>query len=147
LFQAKTGELIEQVSSDKATTYLYKTMTLKESEADRVQYIYFNNATVPKKRIDSLRAVVMKRLKGGETFAALAKEYSMDPSGKRGGDTGWYDRAIYVPEFVSPVRAHAKGDVFTVDIPGKKWYYVVRKSHDPLKRKQIVALYVAVPSK
>jgi parvulin-like peptidyl-prolyl isomerase len=147
LFAAKTGEVIEQTSADKATTYFYKALTSKESETDRVQYIFFDNTKVPKARIDSLRTVVMKRLKSRETFAALAKEYSMDRSGKRGGDSGWYDRAVYAQGFVSAVKSHAKGDVFLVDLPAEKWYYVVRKSHDPLKRKQIAAIYVAVPSK
>jgi parvulin-like peptidyl-prolyl isomerase len=147
LFKAKGGELIEQTSADRSTTYLYKQVTVNVSEADRVQYIFFDHTKRTKKQIDSLRAVVMTKLKDGETFAALAKEYSMDPSGKRGGDTGWFDRAMYVAGFVSAVRAHAKGDVFLVDLPAEKWYYVVRKSHDPLKRKKMTALYVAVPSK
>jgi len=147
LFKAKPGELIEQTSTDKSTTFLYKQVTVNVSEADRVQYIFFDNTKLTRKQIDSLRSVVMKKLKAGETFTALAKQYSMDPSGKRGGDTGWYDREMYVAGFVSVVRAHAKGDVFLVDLPAEKWYYVVRKSHDPLKRKKITALYVAVPSK
>lgn len=146
-FKGKIGEVTEQTSADKSTTFLYKPLALKETEADRVQYIYFDNTTLAKKKIDSLRAVVMKRANGGESFAALAREYSMDPSGKRGGDTGWYDRELFVPGFVSAVRAHTKGDIFLVDVPAEKWYYVVRKSHNPIKRKQVVGLYVAVPLK
>ncbi len=147
LFKAKPGEVIEQSSSDKSTTYLYKTLTLNESEADRVQYIFFDNRKVQKKRIDSLRNVVTKRLKGGAAFSDLARQYSMDRSGKHGGDTGWYDREMFAAGFVKTVQAHKKGDVFPVDLPAEKWYYVVRKSHDPVKRKKIVAFYVAVPSK
>jgi parvulin-like peptidyl-prolyl isomerase len=147
IYKAKAGEVIEQASNDKSTTYLYKAVEVKESEVDRVQYIFFDNAKTKKSRIDSLRAVIMKRLKGGEAFAVLAKEYSMDPSGKRGGDLGWYDRDLFAKGFVTAVRSHVKGDVFLVDLPAEKWYYVVRKSHDALKRKKITALYVAVPSK
>jgi parvulin-like peptidyl-prolyl isomerase len=147
LFKAKAGEIIEQTSADKSTTYLYKQLTLNVSEADRVQYIFFDNTKLSKKQIDSLRSVVIKKLNNGETFAALAKQYSMDPSGKSGGDTGWYDRKMFVAGFVSAVRSHAKNDVFLVDLPAEKWYYVVRKSHDPLKRKLATAFYVAMPSK
>ena len=39
-------------------------------------------------------------LDGTETFAALANEHSQDPgSAVRGGDLGWADPNIYVPEF------------------------------------------------
>ncbi|HZY83072.1 MAG TPA: peptidylprolyl isomerase [Cyclobacteriaceae bacterium] len=145
LFKAKPGEIIETSSS--GTTYYYKTLTTKESEVDRVQYIFFDNSKVAKKRIDSLRSGIVKKLDGGENFAALARQYSMDPNGKKGGDLGWYDRSGFVPGFVSAVRAHKKGDIFTVDLPKEKWYYVVRKSHDPIKRKQIKAFYVSVPTK
>lgn len=147
LFKAKSGEVIEQQSSDKKITYLYKTLTSITSEADRVQYIYFNNAKVSKKSIDSLRTVVMKRLKNGDTFPALAKEYSMDPNGRNGGDLGWYDPKVMAADFVKAVRAHKKGDIFLVDVPSQKWYYVVRKSHDTIKPRQIVAVYAAVLSK
>ncbi len=147
LFKMKSGDVIEQLSGDQSSTFIYKVLVVIEQEADRVQYIYFDNTKLTKKSIDSLRSVVVKRLGKGETFAALAKQYSMDPNGKRGGDSGWYDRQNFVPEFVQPVLSHKKGDVFSVDIPRNKWYYVVRKSHDPLKRKKILAVYLGVPSK
>ncbi len=35
---------------------------------------------------------ILKRIKKGEDFAALAKKYSKDPSAKRGGDIGWITR-------------------------------------------------------
>lgn len=147
LFKAKPGEIIEQASSDNSITFLYKTLTIKESEVDRVQYIFFDNSKVKKPRIDSTRAVVMKRLNGGETFEAMAKQYSMDPNGRRGGDLGWYERDKFAPGFVTAVRLHKKGDIFLIDLPAEKWYYVVRKSHESLKRKKIAAVYLAVPSK
>jgi parvulin-like peptidyl-prolyl isomerase len=148
LFKAKTGEIIEQASTDKSITYLYKALTVDESEVDRAQYIFFDNSRVKKPRIDSLRAVVMKKLKAGETFTALAKQYSMDSNtAKRGGDPGWYEREKFAKGFVTAVRSRAKGDVFLVDLPSEKWYYVVRKSHDALVRKKIKAVYVAVPAK
>lgn len=145
LFKASKGEVIEQQAGDK--TYLYKAVTTIEADADRVQYIYFDNSKVKKGKIDSLRAVILKRISNGESFAALAKQYSMDPNGKRGGDLGWYDPAMFVRDFVNAVRAHKKDDVFTVDVPANKWYYVVRKTHNTIKRKKIIAAYIAVPSK
>jgi peptidyl-prolyl cis-trans isomerase SurA len=47
-------------------------------------------------RIDSLLA----RVRAGEDFAALAREFSEDPgSGANGGDLGWFRRGMMVREF------------------------------------------------
>jgi peptidyl-prolyl cis-trans isomerase SurA len=49
-----------------------------------------------KNELEQLR----KRIVAGEDFAALAKQYSMDPgSGRNGGDLGWGKRGSYVTEF------------------------------------------------
>ena len=41
----------------------------------------------------------MKRLADGEEFAAVAKRFSGCPSGKSGGDLGWFTMGQMVPEF------------------------------------------------
>jgi len=42
---------------------------------------------------------IMKRLNDGEDFAAVAKRFSGCPSGKNGGDLGWFGKGMMVPEF------------------------------------------------
>jgi len=42
---------------------------------------------------------IMKRLNEGEDFAAVAKRFSGCPSGKNGGDLGWFGKGMMVPEF------------------------------------------------
>ena len=43
---------------------------------------------------------VLKRVKAGEDFVGLAKQYSTDPGSKEnGGDLGWFGRGRMVPEF------------------------------------------------
>jgi peptidyl-prolyl cis-trans isomerase C len=44
-------------------------------------------------------AQIMKRLTDGEDFAAVAKRFSGCPSGKSGGDLGWFTKGQMVPEF------------------------------------------------
>lgn len=42
---------------------------------------------------------IMKRLNDGEEFAKVARRFSSCPSGKNGGDLGWFGRGQMVPEF------------------------------------------------
>ena len=45
-------------------------------------------------------AAALTRIKGGEDFAAVAKEVSTDPgSGSKGGDLGCNPKGVFVPEF------------------------------------------------
>ena len=51
-------------------------------------------------------------LDGRETFAALAHEHSQDPgSAVRGGDLGWADPNIYVPEFRDQALSLPVGEI------------------------------------
>ncbi len=62
---------------------------------------------------------ILKRIKGGEDFAGLAKAYSGDPgSAKKGGDLGWFPRGVMMTEFEDVAFALKKGEVSKiVDTP------------------------------
>jgi len=71
-------------------------------ERRRVEYVQFK---VEPSREDSLDAedqvaYVKRQLEAGETFEAMARTYSMDPSNAdSGGDLGWFGRGKMVPAF------------------------------------------------
>ena len=52
-----------------------------------------------------------KRIADGKSFEELAKEYSLCPSGKNGGDLGYFGRGQMVPEFEKPSFDMAIGEV------------------------------------
>ncbi|HZI49576.1 MAG TPA: peptidylprolyl isomerase [Pyrinomonadaceae bacterium] len=55
---------------------------------------------------------VLKRVKAGENFEALAKEYSTDPGSKdNGGDLGWFGRGRMVADFEKAAFALQPGQV------------------------------------
>jgi peptidyl-prolyl cis-trans isomerase SurA len=59
---------------------------------------------------------VFARLKAGEKFEDLAKEYSQDSRRAKGGDWGWQKRSDLKPEFSEPLFALNKGEVSNVII-------------------------------
>lgn len=56
-------------------------------------------------------ADIRKRIEGGQDFAALAKEFSDDGSAKNGGDLGWTNPGVFVPEFEQTMNSLAPGQI------------------------------------
>ncbi len=54
---------------------------------------------------------LLDRIKAGERFEELAKKYSECPSGKRGGDLGWFGRGRMVREFENTAFNGERGKV------------------------------------
>ncbi len=56
------------------------------------------------------RAIIM-RVNNGESFKELARQFSNCPSGKVGGDLGWFGRGQMVPEFEKAAFETPKGEI------------------------------------
>lgn len=54
---------------------------------------------------------IQKKLKQGESFTALAKQYSEDGSASNGGDLGWVNLGEMVPEFEHAMKTLSKDQV------------------------------------
>ena len=69
---------------------------------------------------------VMERLGRGEKFANVAREVSLCPSGKRGGDLGTFGRGKMVKEFEEAAFALQKGQISPI-VKTKFGYHIVRR--------------------
>ncbi|RYY65180.1 MAG: hypothetical protein EOO12_07660 [Chitinophagaceae bacterium] len=108
--------------------YWYKLLKKDLFPEFHVSYIYLDGSQLPLARIDSLRQVIMNRYRTGTPFAELAAGYTMD--GNSTGVLGWRREGTLVKEFETAVRQHRRGDLFTVDLPERNWYYVVLNTDD-----------------
>lgn len=70
--------------------------------------------------------VAVERLQKGEKFANVAKEISLCPSGKRGGDLGTFGRGKMVREFEQAAFTLQKGQVSPI-VKTKFGYHIIRR--------------------
>ena len=54
---------------------------------------------------------IRKDIDNGKNFEDLAKEYSIGPTGKNGGNLNWFDLTSMVPEFSTALMVLSEGDV------------------------------------
>ena len=69
---------------------------------------------------------VIERLNKGEKFANIAKEMSLCPSGKRGGDLGTFTRGKMVKEFETAAFILQKGQTSPM-VKTKFGYHIIKR--------------------
>jgi peptidyl-prolyl cis-trans isomerase C len=70
---------------------------------------------------------IIADLKGGADFAALAKQYSKDPSGaQQGGDLGFFKQGEMVPEFATAAFALQPGQTSPTPVRSQFGWHVIQ---------------------
>ena len=70
--------------------------------------------------------MILERLNRGEKFANIAKQVSLCPSGKRGGDLGTFGRGKMVKEFEAAAFKLNKGETSPV-VKTKFGYHIIKR--------------------
>ncbi len=70
---------------------------------------------------------VIEELKGGSDFSELAKRHSQCPSGKRGGDLGFFGRGQMVREFEVAAFSLGKGEV-SGPVKTRFGYHIIKRT-------------------
>lgn len=138
------GKRVYETEIEK--TY-YKLIEKNEVEHHRVSYIFLDGHKKSLTEISNLQSDIIAKYKQGIPFENLAKQYSMDNNARRGGDLGWFAIGEMDPDFENQVvnSYHKVGDIFKVNIPSRKWYYVVLKTFDTMMIEERKLLKVVEP--
>jgi len=100
---AKMAAQIQLSDDELRRIYLASQDRYRTEERVRARHILLKTMDKPAEEIPKLEARakdLLKQLKGGADFAALAKQHSEDPgSAAKGGDLDWVTRGQMVPEF------------------------------------------------
>jgi len=119
--ELKASSLAKDIPVDEeAVKRLYDdyVASVKNKEQRKASHILIDLAAdADQAVIDTKQAeadALLKRIKDGESFAALAKEHSKDPgSAAKGGDLGWISKGMMVPEFEKALFNLTQGSVST----------------------------------
>ncbi len=77
-------------------------------------------------RTEQEAKAAMERLSKGEKFANIAREVSLCPSGKRGGDLGTFGRGKMVKEFENTAFKLNKGEISPI-VKTKFGYHIIKR--------------------
>ena len=93
---------------------------------------------------------VLKRVRAGEDFEKLAKEFSTDTgSAEKGGDLGWFGPGDMVPEFEKAAYALKPGEVSEV-VESKFGYHIIKlenrktETKDGKQEEQVHARHILI---
>ena len=123
-------QMKENLGDDTAVEEAIKTNYgwTKERFIDRVVVPGLLAQKIAEKIVLEKAQPVLDRIKNGEDFATLAKEFGEDGSKDVGGDLGWFAKGAMVPEFEEPVFATSsvKGMVLPELIKSRYGYHIVK---------------------
>jgi parvulin-like peptidyl-prolyl isomerase len=141
------GELIKNEFADRKVGDIFskkentfKIIASNEVQIFRVSYIFLDESKISLKKINETRNKILKKYEKGISFSQLASQYTMDST--KDGDLGWYTEGMMVTEFESAVKQHKINDIFKVDIPERKWFYIVLKTFEDKKVNQFTVIKI-----
>ncbi|MBI5187900.1 MAG: peptidylprolyl isomerase [Nitrospirae bacterium] len=98
-----------------------------DSEAYKLRQIFFKRPKndEDKKTIEERVSLIIQKLKAGEDFSALAKEYSEDPSGRLGGNLGFIKKSHMAKEF-NEVLSNMKAGDFSIPFWTERGLHIIK---------------------
>jgi len=154
--QIKKQMLIDRLISKKLSRVSVTTkevkdfyQTYKDSVPDQPESIKLAHILLEIKpgqnTLDSLKkkaGMVLDKAKGGENFAFLASEYSDDPTGKNGGDLGFFKRGDMIERFEKVAFALNPGEISDL-VETQFGYHIIKveeKKEDAVHARHILIL-------
>jgi foldase protein PrsA len=126
-------EQAKVLAQEYAQENLKDRLTAKEEEVD--EYLKQHPELDTSKESRAKAEDVLKRVRAGEDFAKLAKEFSTDTSNKdKGGDLGWFGHGAMVPEFEQAAFALKPGEVSEL-VQTKFGYHIIKLDERKTEKK------------
>lgn len=118
---------------------IYKSRLLRQKVAEKFANDESVNAEAKTKAED-----VLAKVKAGEDFATLAKQYSQDTTASTGGDLGLFGKGKMVPEFETAAFALKAGEVSGI-VKTVYGYHIIKVTE--VKGDEIRASHILIKTK
>ncbi|MGB8657157.1 MAG: peptidylprolyl isomerase [Candidatus Zixiibacteriota bacterium] len=128
--------------------------TYRDSIPDQPQSVKLSHILLEikpsKETLDSLKGKaekILELIREGKDFAQLASQYSDDPSGKEGGDLGFFGKGDMIPKFEAAAFALNPGEVSGV-VETEFGYHIIKleeKKDDRIHARHILVLVRPLP--
>ena len=122
---AKAAQMVSKIlknfPNDELVNSAYK--NLKDQSKKSLEY---NASHILVKEEDQAKTI-LKDLKEGKEFELLAKEHSIGPTGKNGGNLNWFDLSTMVPEFSTALMVLSEGDISQPVKTQFGWHIILRE--------------------
>ena len=106
---AKAAQMVSKIlknfPNDELVASAYKNLTNQFKGS-----LEYNASHILVKEEDQAKTI-LKELEEGKEFEILAKEHSIGPTGKNGGNLNWFDLSAMVPEFSTALMVLSEGDI------------------------------------
>ena len=106
---AKAAQMVSKIlknfPNDELVASAYKNLTNQFKGS-----LEYNASHILVKDEDKAKTI-LRDLEGGKDFEILAKEHSIGPTGKNGGNLNWFDLSTMVPEFSTALMVLSEGDI------------------------------------
>ena len=113
-----------KISNKELKDYYKKNIDeFREKESVHARHILVKTKAEAEKIIAQLKSLSGEKLK--EKFIALAKKESTGPSGKNGGDLGYFSKGQMVPAFNEKVFSMKKGTITKAPVKTQFGYHVI----------------------
>jgi peptidyl-prolyl cis-trans isomerase C len=138
--KARISLLGTQILAEAATEKYMKAHPVSETEVKaeydaqvanmpmeyKAQHILVDTKEKAEAIIKQLDEATAKKLDVGAVFSKLAAADSKDPSGKNGGDLGWFSLQSMVKPFADAVTALKKGEITQQPVQTQYGWHVIR---------------------
>jgi foldase protein PrsA len=127
------------LSTNQFKEEIYKDRLLRQKVADKFSSDETVNADAKQKAEE-----VLTKVKAGEDFATLAKQYSQDTTAANGGDLGFFSKGKMVPEFEQAAFSLKAGEVSGL-VKSVYGYHIIKVTE--IKGDQIKASHILIKTK
>lgn len=111
------GRLVDQeikskiiISEQDIDVYLTQNKDIFQSEGFNISHIFLK-ASQDKKEVEDKAWDIYKKIKAGESFSDLARQYSEDISSRAGGELGFIKKSDLSDDFLSVLSTMQVGDI------------------------------------